>query len=224
MDIKVPPPQAFQNHHVFFALLEDYNVYVVGMKGNVLAHFRPTIMNCDTALSLTLHSSMKYMLETTKGGYLILWKINENLFKRLQEHQDEKEIRRIYNVFPTAILHSASIDGIRWASFLGDFIALVTPKGLFKIVALNVEEKEEFAILLSYQISKGDTIKDIKLFPKEECLVVVKQEGYNNSVVECIFYSSELLVTNVLRVKAPQMPVIDGVILSKNFRYVLLWN
>lgn len=76
----------------------------------VLAHFRPTIMMCDAALSLEMHISMKYMLETTHGGYLVLWKINENLFKKLEILKPEAtDMQRLYNVFPTSILHSASI-------------------------------------------------------------------------------------------------------------------
>lgn len=53
---------------------------------------------------------MKYMLETTHGGYLVLWKINENLFKKLEILKPEAtDMQRLYNVFPTSILHSASI-------------------------------------------------------------------------------------------------------------------
>jgi hypothetical protein len=57
-----------------------------------------------------MHISMKYMLETTHGGYLVLWKINENLFKKLEILKPEAtDMQRLYNVFPTSILHSASI-------------------------------------------------------------------------------------------------------------------
>ena len=51
-------------------------------------------------------------------------------------------MKKIYNVFPTSILHSASIEGITWASFLGDFIAIITSMVVFKIIAINIEEKE----------------------------------------------------------------------------------
>lgn len=39
---------------------------------------------CDISLNLCLHNSMKYMLQTTKGGYIILWKINDNFYKKLE--------------------------------------------------------------------------------------------------------------------------------------------
>ena len=77
VDLKAPPPEKFCDTKVCFALVEDYSVFIVNIEREaVIAHFRPTIMMCDTALSLSLHSSMNYMLESTKGGYLVLWKIN----------------------------------------------------------------------------------------------------------------------------------------------------
>lgn len=107
----MPPPEHFSNHHIFFALMEDYSIYAVSIKKKeAVAHFRPTIMMCDSGLSLSIHSSMKYLLETTNGGYLILWKINENLYKKLDENDpSSKSLQKIYNVFPTSILHSATI-------------------------------------------------------------------------------------------------------------------
>lgn len=114
------------------------------MKGHILAHFRPTIMMCDVGLSLSLHGSMKWMLEATEGGYLVLWRINENLYQKLGEIDkvtdgNRQVINRVYNIFPTSILHAATVDGIRWAGFLGDLIAVVTLKGIFKIIALNID-------------------------------------------------------------------------------------
>lgn len=85
IELKVPPPESFSNHHVCFALLEDFSIFTVSIElGVAVAHFRPTIMMCDTSLNLSLHQSMKYLLQSTEGGYLVLWKINENLFKKLE--------------------------------------------------------------------------------------------------------------------------------------------
>ena len=48
------------------------------------------------------------------------------------------------------ILQSASIKGVKWSSFYGDFIAIITSEGEFKIFALNIgdKEKEDYAIIL----------------------------------------------------------------------------
>lgn len=42
-----------------------------------------------------------------------------------------------WNLFPFYLLHSAAIDGLKWAEFFGDLIALISSKGVFKIVAPN---------------------------------------------------------------------------------------
>lgn len=79
-------------------------------------------------------------MQTTKGGYIVLWKINENLQEKLDKSVGGYVMgNKVYNIFPTTILHSASITGLLWATFLGDLIALVTDEGVFKIIALNID-------------------------------------------------------------------------------------
>ena len=78
-DIQIPDPKDINGHYMAFVLIEDYSIFAVNLLSEVVVgHFRPTIMMCDSSLSLDLHSSMRYMMETTKGGYIILWKLNEN--------------------------------------------------------------------------------------------------------------------------------------------------
>lgn len=148
--------------------MEDYSIYILNLTAEVVVgHFRPTIMMCDISLSLSLHSSMKYLVQTTKGGYIVLWKINDNLQEKLVTSEKGFKVgNKIYNIFPSTILHSASISGLIWAEFMGDLIALVTAEGVFKIIALNVDEKEEYVVILEYKIKNGKTIKDVKLMAK----------------------------------------------------------
>lgn len=55
-DIQIPPRSHFGGIEVGFALIEDYSIYVMNLKSRVVVgHFRPTIMMCDSSLSLTLH-------------------------------------------------------------------------------------------------------------------------------------------------------------------------
>lgn len=59
------------------------------------------------------------------------------------------------------MLHSASIDGLKWFSFMGNLLALVSRKGLFRIIAVNFEMKDEFIILLEHQIERGESISSV---------------------------------------------------------------
>ena len=42
--------------------------------------------------------------------------------------------------------------------------------------------------------------------------------------MECIFFSPLLEITKVLRLRPDRMPIIDGFLLSNNFKYVFLRN
>ncbi len=54
-----------------------------------------------------------------------------------------------------SVLHAASLDGLKWIDFMGNLVALVTTKGLFKIIAVNFEVRDEYILLLQYQIPNG---------------------------------------------------------------------
>jgi len=46
------------------------------------------------------------------------------------------------------MLHSASIHGIKWITFMGNLVAFISSNGLFRIIAINFQSKDEFIVLL----------------------------------------------------------------------------
>lgn len=55
---------------------------------------------------------------------------------------------RIVSVFPMYSLHSASIYGLKWISFFGNMLAMVSRKGLFRLIAVNFQLRDEYLNLL----------------------------------------------------------------------------
>ena len=51
---------------------------------------------------------------------------------------------RAINVFPMNALHAASIHGLKWMAFYGDLIAIVSRKGLFRLIAVNFPLRDEY--------------------------------------------------------------------------------
>lgn len=58
-------------------------------------------------------------------------------------------------------LHSASVHGLKWISFNGNLLAIVSRTGLFRLIAVNFKLRDEFLILLEYQIEDGEAISTI---------------------------------------------------------------
>lgn len=52
-------------------------------------------------------------------------------------------------------LHSASIDGLKWIGFYGNLLVIITRTGLLRIIAINFTIRDEFIVLIEYQIEKG---------------------------------------------------------------------
>ena len=77
-----------------------------------------------------------------------------------------KSLKKVYNVFPLYILHSASIEGLLWSSFYGDLVAIITKSGYLKLIAINIEEKEEYAVILEHKIKNEKQIRDAIIFEK----------------------------------------------------------
>ena len=72
---------------------------------------------------------------------------------------------RLISIFPKLMLHAASVDGLKWISFMGDLIALITIRGTFKIIAVDYEQKEEFLVLIEHDIIEGEGICNAQIFP-----------------------------------------------------------
>ena len=49
---------------------------------------------------------------------------------------------------------------------MGNLMAIVTTQGLFKLIALNFELKDEFIVLIEYPIPNGEAISSIQLHPE----------------------------------------------------------
>lgn len=49
---------------------------------------------------------------------------------------------RIISVFPMYSLHSPSIYGLKWISFFGNCLAMVSRKGLFRLIAINFQLRD----------------------------------------------------------------------------------
>jgi hypothetical protein len=45
-------------------------------------------------------------------------------------------------------LHSASIHGLKWISFYGDLLAMVSRRGLFRLIAVNFPLRDEYLNLV----------------------------------------------------------------------------
>lgn len=61
----------------------------------------------------------------------------------------------MFNVFPILKLHSASISGLKWAAYMHNHIAFVTKTGVFKLIAINFDMKDEFVLLIEHSIANG---------------------------------------------------------------------
>jgi hypothetical protein len=72
---------------------------------------------------------------------------------------------RVISVFPMYALHSASINGLKWIGFQGNLLAMVSRTGLFRIISINFEMRDEFLNLIEYQIEKGESISSVQFFP-----------------------------------------------------------
>jgi hypothetical protein len=92
---------------------------------------------------------------------------------------------RILSVFPLSAIHSASISGLKWISFFGNLLAIITSKGCFRLLSLNLELRDEFIVLIEYTIPNGEAITSAQLLPTKETLVVFKGASYiEDKVVE----------------------------------------
>lgn len=102
----------------------------------------------------------------------------------MEEDEIEEEVwsfkakERVINVFPLSTLHSVSIYGLKWIDFMGNLLALITRTGVFKLVSVNFEVRDEYILLIEYQISNGEAITGIQLFPEEETLIVFKGHSF----------------------------------------------
>ena len=152
---------------------------------------------CDKATKLSIHSSKSILMTHTSGGYLLFWKINSSIYQKAKG----KKVNKSYDITPLAILQSASIEGVKWASFYGNFVVIITNEGEFRMLALNFgdKEKEDYSIILKYKIKNGKDIRDAKIFEKEECLIIGKNVK-NRGVIECIFFCPELKITSVIEI------------------------
>jgi len=70
-------------------------------------------------------------------------------------------------VFPLTALHSASVQGLKWISFMGNLLATISSKGLFKLIALNFEIRDEYITIIEYQIEDGASISNAQLIPEK---------------------------------------------------------
>lgn len=61
---------------------------------------------------------------------------------------------------------------------MGNLLAMITRTGVFKLIALNLDYKDEFVTLIEYQIENGESISSVQLFPEEERLIVTKPKNY----------------------------------------------
>ncbi len=75
-------------------------------------------------------------------------------------------------------LHSASCQGLKWVSFMGHFLALVTRTGQFRLVVPNFDFIDDHLLLLEYQFDNGEAITAVKLFPEDESVMVAKGKNY----------------------------------------------
>ncbi len=91
---------------------------------------------------------------------------------------------RDISVFPMYALHSASINGLKWIGFYGNLLVIITRTGLLRIIAINFTIRDEFIVLIEYQIEKGQSISSVKLFPDYETLVVTKCKDYKTLACE----------------------------------------
>jgi hypothetical protein len=72
------------------------------------------------------------LLQTTQGGYIIIWKLHENIFT-LGNHK-----KRDYQIFPKLINHTAASQGLIWAEFYGNLIIIITKIGELKLLSFNL--------------------------------------------------------------------------------------
>lgn len=125
-------------YSILFVLVDDYTIYMIDAFREVVIHiFLPTLLLCDSGLSITLDLDGRYLLEATSGGYLLVWEIPEQICKNM-EYMTSKKIKKEYSLFPKYVNHSIAIDGIIWADLFGCLIGIITTKGLFRLVALDL--------------------------------------------------------------------------------------
>lgn len=131
--------------------------------------FQPPILSHDFAVCMTVHPSGNEIATCTKSGQIFFWELNKNALDAIErsenvvdkpkkddgkmdieDHVDsEFGLRwefgikdRIISVFPMYTLHSASIYGLKWISFFGNLLAMVSRKGLFRIIAINFQLRD----------------------------------------------------------------------------------
>ena len=118
---------------------------------------------------MTLHQSGNDIATCTKSGQIFVWELSknaldaiersENVVERPKKDDGKMDIEdivesdlslrwefglkdRIISVFPMYSLHSASIYGLKWISFFGNCLAMVSRKGLFRIIAINFQLRD----------------------------------------------------------------------------------
>ena len=86
---------------------------------------KPTTIMCDSPLSFEVNDNMTHLLQTTKGGYVIVWDLDivyEAFWKRSGRDRE-------YNMFPVLSDHSVAIDGLIFCGFYGHVFVMITQKG-----------------------------------------------------------------------------------------------
>jgi hypothetical protein len=59
------------------------------------------------------------------------------------------------------------VEGLKWISFMGNLLATISAKGLFKLIALNFEIRDEYITIIEYQIEDGASISYEQLIPEK---------------------------------------------------------
>jgi hypothetical protein len=179
------PSRETHPQNICFILLEDSKVFLFNYRSRMLvAVFHPPMLGHDLALSLALHPSDLAFATGSQSGQVVFWQVGKDVEQAIalseergwkwngaEESGLEEEVwkfkrkDRIISVFPTSMMHCATIDGLKWLDFMGNLLALVTRKGVFKLIAVNFELKDEFITLIEFPIAGGEAISSVQLYP-----------------------------------------------------------
>jgi WD40 repeat protein len=192
----------YSQRNICFVVFEDCKIFIFNyLSKQIVGIYKAPVMSHDTTIGFALHCSGNYFATASKCGQITFWHLDEKALAAIERSEElvtkrrrrgeeefgeeiEEEVwgfrakDRVVNIFPMTAVHSASVTGLKWIGFMGNLLALITETGIFKLIAINFDFKDEYMLLIEYPIPEGEAITTVQFFPDEETLVVFKGRSY----------------------------------------------